>query len=50
MKKWEVKPSQWNNLTVRQQQKMYQSGIRIAGKLMIGLVFASLIIEKLIGL
>lgn len=49
MKKWKVKPSQWNNLTCRQQQKMYGSGVRLAGKLMIGLVFTSLIIEKLVG-
>jgi hypothetical protein len=49
MKKWKVKPSEWNNLTNRQQQQMYASGVRLAGKLMIGLVFTSLIIEKLVG-
>ncbi len=50
MKKWKVKPSEWNNLTGRQQQKMYRTGVRLAGKLMIGLVFTSLIIERLTGL
>lgn len=50
MKKWKVQPDQWNNLTFRQQKKIYKSGVRLTVKLMFGVVIASLLVEAILGM
>lgn len=50
MKKWEVQPNQWNNLTFRQQKKIYRSGVRLSIKLMFGITIVSLLVETIVGM
>jgi hypothetical protein len=50
MQKWKIQPEQWNYLTLRQQQRMYRTGFSLAGKLMIGLVVSSLLLEAVFHL
>ncbi|ELS33867.1 MULTISPECIES: hypothetical protein [Pseudanabaena] len=49
MKKWEIQPDRWNNLTLRQQQKIYKSGVRLSIKVMFGITIASLLVETILG-
>ena len=50
MNKWQVQPAHWNYLPQRQQQRMFKTGIRIAGRLIIALTLFSLVIEAKLGL
>ncbi len=50
MNKWQVQPEDWKYLPQRQQQRMFKTGIRLAGRLTIALIVVSLIVEARLGL
>jgi hypothetical protein len=50
MNKWRVAPEYWSYLTQRQQKRMFKTGVRVAGGLMVVLVVFSLMVETMLGL
>lgn len=50
MNKWRIQPDHWQYLNVRQQKRLFKTGIGLAGKLMLALVVSSLLIEAMFGL
>jgi hypothetical protein len=50
MNKWHIQPHHWQYLTKRQQKRMFVSGSRMAGTLLLALLVFSLLIETVLGL
>jgi hypothetical protein len=50
MKKWHIQPHHWQYLTQRQQTRMFKTGSRMAGTLLLMLVVFSLLLETVLGL
>ncbi len=50
MKKWQIQPHHWHYLSQRQQKRMFQTGYRLAGTLLLVLLVFSLLIETVLGL
>ena len=50
MNKWQVQPEHWSYLPPKQQQRMFKTGLRFAGRFILVLIVVSLIVEAKLGL
>lgn len=49
MNKWRVQPEQWNRLSEKHQRRIFKTGVRLSGGLIILLIMFSLMIESKLG-
>jgi hypothetical protein len=49
MNKWQVQPEDWKYLPNRKRKRLFKTGVRLAGGLMVVLILASLMIEAKLG-